>query len=179
MRTFEAEFIYHRSTPMRFLGSIEAKADAKGRVFLPASFRKMLSASGESNLVLRKDIFQPCLVLYPESVWNKMLDSLRARLNRWSRQDQMVFRQFVSDVEPITLDRNGRILISRRYLQKASITEQVRFIGMDDYIEIWNNDAATDPFMDADSFAQALEERMGDSLADCLGGSDHISTPQQ
>ena len=44
---------------MRFLGNIEAKIDAKGRVFLPATFRKVLQAGGEENLVLRKDVFQP------------------------------------------------------------------------------------------------------------------------
>lgn len=53
---------------MRFLGTIDSKTDAKGRVFLLASFRKVLSTAGAERLVLRKDIFQPCLVLYPESV---------------------------------------------------------------------------------------------------------------
>ena len=56
---------------MRFLGNIEAKTDAKGRVFLPAIFRKVLQAASEESLVMRKDVFQPCLVLYPESVWNE------------------------------------------------------------------------------------------------------------
>ena len=28
---------------MRFLGNIEAKTDAKGRAFLPATFRKVLA----------------------------------------------------------------------------------------------------------------------------------------
>ena len=37
---------------MRFLGHIEAKADTKGRVFLPAAFRKVLQASGEESLVM-------------------------------------------------------------------------------------------------------------------------------
>ena len=55
---------------MRFLGNIEAKIDVKGRAFLPATFRKVLQAGGEERLVLRKDVFQACLVLYPESVWN-------------------------------------------------------------------------------------------------------------
>ena len=40
---------------MRFLGNIEAKIDAKGRAFLPASFRKVLQAEKEERLVLRKD----------------------------------------------------------------------------------------------------------------------------
>ena len=31
---------------MRFLGNIEAKTDVKGRVFLPAVFRKVLQAAG-------------------------------------------------------------------------------------------------------------------------------------
>ena len=48
---------------MRFLGNIEAKIDAKGRAFLPATFRKVLQTEKEERLVLRKDVFQPCLVL--------------------------------------------------------------------------------------------------------------------
>ena len=47
---------------MRFIGSAEAKIDAKGRAFLPASFRRVLQASGEAGLVMSKDIFQPCAV---------------------------------------------------------------------------------------------------------------------
>ena len=42
---------------MRFLGNIDAKTDTKGRAFLPATFRKVLNASGEESLILRKDIF--------------------------------------------------------------------------------------------------------------------------
>ncbi|NLZ73905.1 MAG: cell division/cell wall cluster transcriptional repressor MraZ, partial [Bacteroidales bacterium] len=51
-----------------FLGNFEAKVDAKGRVFVPAVFRKLLQQKEEEWLVLRKDIFQDCLVLYPGSV---------------------------------------------------------------------------------------------------------------
>lgn len=164
---------------MRFLGTIDSKTDAKGRVFLPASFRKVLSTAGAERLVLRKDIFQPCLVLYPESVWNQMLDSLRARLNRWNRQDQMVFRQFVSDVEPVALDSNGRFLIPRRYQQMAGIEGQVRFIGMDDAIEIWSGDEGEGPFMDADAFAQALEDRMGSAFPGAAESENDSNQPRQ
>ena len=93
---------------MRFLGNIEAKTDSKGRVFLPATFRKVLQVSGMERLVMRKDVHQPCLVLYPEAVWNEQMDLLRSRLNRWDREQQKIFRQFVSDAEVVTLDGNGR-----------------------------------------------------------------------
>lgn len=146
---------------MRFLGNIEAKTDAKGRAFLPAVFRKVLQASGNEALILRKDIFQPCLVLYPESVWNEQQDMLRRRLNRYNAQHQQIFRQFVSEVELVTLDGNGRFLIPKRYLQMAGIRQDVKFIGMDDTIEIWANDRVESTMMSSEEFGKALEDIMG------------------
>lgn len=122
---------------MRFLGNIEAKTDAKGRAFLPAIFRKVLQGAGEENLVLRKDVFQECLVLYPESVWNQRLDLLKSQLRPWKPAHQQMFRQFVSEAEVVTLDGNGRFLISKRLLRIAEIEQDIRFIGMDDTVEIW------------------------------------------
>ena len=146
---------------MRFLGDIEAKTDVKGRAFLPAVFRKVLQASGSETLILRKDIFQPCLVLYPESVWNEQQDTLRRRLNRYNAQHQQIFRQFVSEVELVTLDGNGRFLIPKRYLQMAGIQQDVKFIGMDDTIEIWANDKVEATKMSSEEFGKALENIMG------------------
>lgn len=146
---------------MQFLGNIEAKTDAKGRVFIPAVFRKLLQAAGEERLVLRKDVFQDCLVLYPESVWFNTQDVLRQRLNPWNARQQAVFRQFVSDAEVMVPDGNGRILIPRRYLQLAGIRDEVRFIGMDQTIEIWAREKAEQPFMDPQEFGKALQEVLG------------------
>ena len=145
---------------MRFLGNIEAKMDAKGRAFLPSTFRKILQAGGEEKLVLRKDVFQPCLVLYPESVWNEQMDSLRSRLNRWNKQHQQIFRQFVSEVEMLTLDGNGRFLVPKRYLRMADIEQDIKFVGMGDTIEIWSNHKAEEQKMNPEDFGAALEELM-------------------
>ena len=145
---------------MRLIGNIEAKTDAKGRAFLPAVFRKVLQVAREESLVLRKDVFQPCLVLYPESVWNEQMDLLRSRLSRWNAQHQQIFRQFVSDVELVTLDGNGRFLIPRRYLQMAHIEQSIKFIGMGDTIEIWSHSEKDKAFMDVEEFGKAIESIM-------------------
>ena len=145
---------------MRFLGSSEAKADAKGRVFLPAIFRKQLQAAAEECLIMRKDTYQNCLVLYPESAWNEQLNELRERLSRWNKEHQIIFRQFVSDVELITLDANGRILIPKRYLKLVGIEQDVRLIGMDNTIEIWSKETTDKPFMNPNDFGKALERIM-------------------
>ena len=149
---------------MRFIGNTEAKADIKGRVFLPAQFRKQLQAAAEECLVMRKDISQDCLVLYPESVWNEQLNELRRRLNRWNSAHQMLYRQFVSDVEIIVPDSNGRILISKRYQKLCGISQEVRFIGMDDTIEIWAKEKADKPFMDPEVFSREMENIMSIDL---------------
>lgn len=146
---------------MRFLGNSEAKTDAKGRVFLPAIFRKLLQTAAEECLIMRKDTYQDCLVLYPESAWNEQMNELRERLNRWDPTHQMVFRQFVSDVEIITLDANGRFLIPKRYLKMAHIEQDVRFIGMDNTIEIWAKEMADKPFMAPEIFEKELQKIMG------------------
>ena len=143
---------------MRFLGNSEAKTDAKGRVFLPAVFRKQLQAASQECLILRKDTYQDCLVLYPENVWNEQMNELRCKLNRWNSRHQMIFRQFVSDVEVITLDGNVRFLIPKRYLKLAKIQQDVRFIGLDDTIEIWSKEIADEPFITPEDFGKELEE---------------------
>lgn len=145
---------------MQFLGNSEAKTDAKGRVFLPATFRKQLQAATEECLIMRKDTYQDCLVLYPESVWNEQMNELRSRLNRWDAKHRMIFRQFVSDVEIVTLDGSGRFLIPKRYLKLAGIGQEVRFVGMDDTIEIWAKEKAEQPFMNAEEFGKELGELM-------------------
>jgi len=146
---------------MRFLGNIEAKTDMKGRAFLPATFRKVLEASGSETLMLRKDIFQRCLVLYPESVWNEQENALRKRLNRFNARHQQIFRQYVSQVEVVTLDGNGRFLIPKRYMDMADIKQDIVFIGMDDTIEIWAGENIGQTQMESEEFGKALEEIMG------------------
>jgi MraZ protein len=136
----------------RFIGNIDAKADAKGRVFVPAVFRKILQAAGNLQLVLRKDIYQDCLVLYPAAAWNAELDLLRSKLNKYDEEQQQTFRQFVWESEALDMDASGRILIPKRYLQAAHISNEIRFIGMNDTIEIWSRAKAEKPLIDADTF---------------------------
>ncbi len=149
---------------LQFLGNIEAKLDAKARVFVPASFRKLLQGSGQSDLVLRKDIFQNCLVLYPVLFWEEVLSGLRSRLNRWDKNQQQVFRQFVLDAERLEMDGSGRILIPRRYLQMVNIESEIKFLGVDNTIEIWAKDELDKTLMPSDDFGQEIQKLLSDMI---------------
>ena len=134
-----------------FTGTTHAKTDVKGRVFVPATFRKILQSMEGECLVLRKDIHQDCLVLYPEKVWEEILNKRQEELDDWGDGDsQHTFRMISAFTESIELDSSGRILIPKKYLQAAKITSAVCFVGMNKYIEIWNPDQFNKVMLSAD-----------------------------
>ncbi len=156
---------------MRFIGTTEAKVDSKGRVFLPAMFRKVLLSGspqteeqkGELSLIMRKDLFEDCLVLYTEETWERRMNELTSRLSVWSKRDQALKRRFSADAEWLTLDSNGRILLSKRYLKMAGIEDEVTFIGMDDTIEVWAT-AKLREHQSSEDFASEIERVMTQPL---------------
>lgn len=147
---------------MKFSGSVTAKLDSKGRVFLPSDFRKQMGES-ERSLVLKRDVYQPCLVVYPYEIWEAEVDALKMRLNRWDSRQAMVFRQFLASAIQVVPDANGRILLPRRLLETVGIGRVVRFVGVDDRIEVWDDETAERMFMPAANYAAALADLMGGS----------------
>ena len=159
---FTAKFKTKRIKVLQFLGNIESKVDSKGRVFIPSAFRKRLQGANELFLVLRKDIFQDCLVLYPGTVWEAEIQVLRSRLNKWNSGQQQVFRQFVLDAEKLEPDANGRILIPKRYMQMIGIETDVRFLGVDNTIEIWAKERLEQPLVAPEEFSAKLQQLMSE-----------------
>ena len=68
----------------------------------------------------------------------------------------------MSDAEIMVPDRNGRILLPKRYLQMAGIQSDVRFIGVDNTIEIWAKEKTEQPFMNPEEFSEALQDILGE-----------------
>ena len=147
---------------IRFTGNIDAKLDDKGRVFVPSSFRKILQREESQGLILRRDVFQKCLVLFPKEVWDEQVDAITARTSMFDRQGRDALRRFVAGAENVAMDSGGRILIPRRYLEEADIKSDVRFIGVDNTIEIWQKQAAENLSANPENLADTLENMMRD-----------------
>jgi MraZ protein len=145
---------------MNFIGRFSAKIDAKNRVFLPSSFRKTVIAAAEESLVIRKDYFENCLVIYPMSEWKAEVERVRQRLNRFDVKQQMVYRQLLSEAQEVQIDSSGRILISKQQLEKVGIQQDVVFVGMQQVIELWDAKAvetdSTQGFISEEEFAKEL-----------------------
>lgn len=146
---------------LNFIGKYDVKLDAKGRVFVPSSYRKLLSDKDKERMVLRRDPGNDCLMLYPVDVWEDIVGQLKASLDEWNPEDRMLLMQFVSDAEWLDIDSQGRILITKRHLQSiAADGSEMLFVGMLDRIAIWSK-ARYEQSLRADvSFSSLLKERM-------------------
>ena len=146
---------------MRFLGNIEAKADNKGRIFVPASYRKQLEKEGDSSLVMRIDSVTKCAKFYPSKVWEELDRQFQEKLNLWDRNDMLLYRQFTAQVEPVELDSNGRILVSRKNADAIGISADVLFVGVGNHFELWDAQNFNNQLFSPEEFANAMQKKMG------------------
>lgn len=144
-----------------FIGKYEAKADVKGRIFIPAVYRKLLPDGERESLVMHKDAENDCIILYPEHVWNGKVAEFKSKLDEWSSEDQMLLMQFVSDAEWLDIDSQGRVLLSKKHLQSISVeNSEVLFVGMIDRFAVWSKARYEEVKLAAPDFAKLLRERM-------------------
>ena len=143
-----------------FIGKYEAKADVKGRIFIPSAYRKLLPDGEREKVVMRRDAENKCMILYPEHVWNAKVEQLKATLDEWNPADQMLLMQFVAEAEWLDIDSQGRVLIAKRHLQSISVeNSELLFVGMIDRFAVWGKNRYEQSKMSQTDFAKTLKER--------------------
>ncbi len=145
-------------------GNIEGKIDSKGRAFLPASFRHQLN--GCTTFYLRKDVFQNCLVLYPQQAWEETVSTLRHRLSPWIKREDQIFRQFVAEADFIELEENGRMLLPKRHLTNLNFQGGIKFLGKIDTIEIWPIGKVEETYLTDEDYSIEMETLMSKPLSE-------------
>jgi len=122
-------------------GSSTAKIDSRGRLKVPASFRKLIEEHyGRSMFVTSLD--GSFVRVYPEPVWQELeaklssvpsMNPKRQKLlnwvNRWGQMAEM--------------DGQGRILIHPEVRKAAEIRSEVRVLGQQKYLDVWNEEKFT------------------------------------
>lgn len=144
-----------------FIGDFHCKVDAKGRIVLPAAFKKQMPPEAQDRFVVKKDIFEKCLVLYPMDEWERQLELIRSKINPYNREHNRFLRSFHRGKAEIVLDNSGRMLIPKRLLQEAQIEKQAVLAGLDGKIEIWSKDIYESDQHDQDEFAALAEKILG------------------
>ena len=133
----------------KFLGSYLYQLDEKGRVALPAAFRR---EAADQRFVLVQP-YPPALALYPEGEWLQVEDRVRDLLKHEPGARMWVLRMMSGAVE-VAPDGQGRILIPARLKEAAQLDQQAMLIGAIDKIEIWNPGLFESASTEADRFDQ-------------------------
>lgn len=149
-----------------FIGTYECKADAKGRLMVPAALKKQLSAALQDGFVLKRAVFQSCLELYPMSEWNALMAKVN-KLNRFKKKNNDFIRRFTAGVKVVEVDSAGRLLIPKDLIGFSGITKEVVLASAVNIIEIWDKGRYEQVIDDAASdFADLAEEVMGQDEED-------------
>lgn len=121
-----------------FRGSYTHTIDHKGRVSIPARYRRQLSGDADETFVVLRGL-DTCIALYPADEFRRLDERLRARSfsDETNRRYQ---RMMLFDSRDETLDAQGRVALPPRLVTHAQLSKDVLVVGMLDHLEIWNPD---------------------------------------
>ena len=147
---------------MAFLtGEYSVTLDEKGRICLPASFRKEMNepilhlTKGEDN----------CLWLFAPAKWEELVSSaIRDNTDLFSKKDRRLIRQFIGPSQEVEVDKAGRIPVAFKLREYAGLSKECVVLGQIDYIEIWDEGRYSkyldDSIDDLDTASEELSGRI-------------------
>ena len=144
-----------------FLGQYRHQIDAKGRIAVPAQYRK---GFGPGSVV----VFGPegRLMMLPTAEWDEM--AARFRRNAATPAEERVYiRQLFSSARELEVDAQGRMLLTPDQRRFAAVGERAVFVGMGNCVEVvgeqrWDGEVAQ---LSADDFT-ALHDRVNVPLGE-------------
>lgn len=119
-----------------FRGSYQHTIDHKGRVSIPARFRRQLSGDANDTLVILRGL-DACVALFPSDEFRLLEERLRGR-SFTDPAARMFQRMFLLHARDETLDAQGRVALPPPLIAHAELGKDVLVNGVLDHIEIWN-----------------------------------------
>ena len=120
-----------------FVSTYENKVDKKGRVSVPAAFRKALEGEAFDGIFCFESLSKPCIQGGGQS-YIEMLQAAIEQVFDPLTDDQDDFATtLLSGSTPLALDGDGRVTLTRDLIETGGFGEAVVFVGMGDSFEIW------------------------------------------
>lgn len=143
-----------------FVGEYECKADAKGRVMLPAGLKKQVSPEAKEKFIINRG-FEKHLVLYPMNEWEKISAEVNS-LNLYVKKNRDFMRKFMNGATELELDSSSRLLLPKRLMEYAGISNEMVLFAYGNRIEVWAKDAYEQMIKDdSEDFGSLAEDVMG------------------
>jgi MraZ protein len=153
-------YVQTTENPMiSFIGDYTVRLDPKGRLSFPAAFKKQIREALQDGFVLKRDVFENCLIMYPMEEWERQNKIIRSRTNPYNKEHARFLRMFFSGTAEVSLDANNRMLIPKRLLEYANVKNEVVLAGQSGRIEIWASEGY-DTVSAADGDFAAMAEKI-------------------
>ena len=114
------------------------KVDAKGRMSLPASFRKVLS----TDLVVTRNPKDECLYVFEPEGFNawvaKVFQDKFGAFDDTNDLHIRLRRKLKSRAADVSVDASGRIMLPADQREAVGIESDVVIVGNTGYFEIWD-----------------------------------------
>ena len=117
-----------------FKGTYRYRLDAKGRLPVPAAFRRVLAERGATTLVVTP--LDQCLAAYPPHEWQRLEAQLR-ELPAFSKPVKALTRLLTSRAADCGIDTQGRILLAPALRQGLGLVREAVVIGVLNRFEVW------------------------------------------
>jgi MraZ protein len=144
-----------------FIGEYSCKVDSKGRIIFPSAFKKQLSIETGNRFVIKRDVFEKCLVLFPISEWDRQNKIIRSRTNIYNKEHSRFLRMFYQGTAELMVDGSSRILIPKRLLDFAGIGNEVILAGQFGKIEIWEPGLYSKASEESGDYAEMAQQILG------------------
>lgn len=137
-----------------FVGDTYPTLDEKFRLVLPAKYRKDLGTVFYALID-----FDHCISLYPEKEYLERAEKI-TKLDQFSADARKLKRLFFGNSLEVTVDKVGRILLPKSFLDKAHVEREVALIGVFDHLELWNRATYSQKNAEEDADYETLAERL-------------------
>lgn len=148
-----------------FSNKYNATVDDKGRVVLPAAFKRELNDLLDRVFTVEIDPYEKCLNLYPASEWEKRIEGIRSRLNLNDPRQSRMLDKFYQNFVKVPVAENGRLNIPNTFLDRMSITKDVVFTGQGTRIRLWEAEAYNAAMMPDEDYTAAFQEFLGGGMS--------------
>ncbi len=116
-------------------GEYDCKMDSKGRLRVPKGLLDQFDSEKVVFYINRG--FEKCLMMYPENVWDGIVENIN-RLNIYKKDERDFVRYFFRGVSRVEVDSADRILLSKALLNYSGIEKDSVLFAYMDRIEIWD-----------------------------------------
>ena len=138
------------------IGEYNHTLDDKNRVSIPAKFRKEIG----KQVVLAQG-FDNCVSVFKMNEWKKFADQLTSGSSGLESDRRKLNRVWFGQATQVDVDSLGRILVPEVLKERAGLKTKVVVIGVQDRVEIWNEENWAKYKIAAEKEADVLANELG------------------